>query len=86
MRKTIAILNVFAWAGFWAFGYIALGVDHLSDTQMAIAAALAFGGLITGLLAYFKLVRMAEETGYTRASNRLTPQERERAQAQWEDK
>ena len=83
MRKLIAILNVVAWAGFWAFGYIALGVDALSDGQVVIAAILAFGGLMAGMIAYMKLVRMAEETGYARASNQLTPQARDSAQAQW---
>lgn len=84
MRKMIAILNVVAWAGFWAFGYIALGVDGLTEIQMVIAALLAFGGLMAGVLAYMKLVRMAEQSGYARASNQLSPEERDRAQEQWE--
>ena len=84
MNKLLAILNVVAWSGFWAFGYIALGVDGLSDTQMVVAAVLAFGGLMAGVVAYMKLVRMAEQTGYSRASNQLTQEERDRAQAQWE--
>jgi len=86
MRKLIAILNVIAWAGFWSFGYIALGVDGLSDLQMVIAAVLAFGGLMAGILAYMKLVRIAEHSGYARASNQLSPEERDRAQEQWETK
>lgn len=27
MAKLIAILNVVAWGGFWAFGYLALTAD-----------------------------------------------------------
>ena len=52
MTKLIAIINVIAWAGFWAFGYIALTSDDLTSGQLTIAAILAFAGLVMGVLAY----------------------------------
>jgi len=63
MKKLIAIVNVIAWSGFWAFGYLALTADGLTGGQMVVAALLAFGGLVTGLLAYMKLARAAEDSG-----------------------
>lgn len=38
MTKLIAIINVIAWAGFWAFGYIALTSNDLTEGQLTIAA------------------------------------------------
>ncbi|MFC3119193.1 hypothetical protein ACFOHS_17335 [Jhaorihella thermophila] len=66
MKKLIAIVNVIAWSGFWAFGYLALAAEGLTDAQLVTAAVLAFAGLVTGLLAYQKLVRAAEESGYAK--------------------
>ena len=48
MRKLIAIVNVIAWSGFWAFGYLALTSGDFSDTQVVISALLAAAGLFTG--------------------------------------
>lgn len=79
MSKLIAILNVVAWSGFWAFGYIALTSSDLGTAQITTAAILAFIGLIVGLFAYLRLVRSAEATGYARRSNQLSAAERNRA-------
>lgn len=68
MKQVIAIANVVAWAGFWAFGYLALTAD--ADGQMVIAAVLAAIGGGVGMLAYLWLVRHSEETGYAKAPNR----------------
>ena len=83
MTKLIAIINVVAWAGFWAFGYIALTSDDLTEGQLTIAAILAFAGLIMGVLAYLKLVRASEASGYAKGSNQLDAEARNRAQEQW---
>ncbi len=76
MAKLIAILNVVAWSGFWAFGYLALSADPGDATQMTVAAVLAFAGAAAGALAYFWLVRHAEEIGYARPANRVPPEKR----------
>ncbi|MEM1005319.1 MAG: hypothetical protein AAGB28_02050 [Pseudomonadota bacterium] len=83
MTKLLAIINVIAWAGFWAFGYIALTSDDLTDRQLVIAAILAFAGLVTGMLAYMKLVRASEASGYAKGSNQLDAAARNRAQEEW---
>ena len=83
MTKLIAIINVIAWAGFWAFGYIALTSDDLTSGQLTIAAILAFAGLIMGVLAYLKLVRASEASGYAKGSNQLDAATRNRAQEEW---
>ncbi|NOD84696.1 hypothetical protein [Ruegeria sp. HKCCD6119] len=83
MTKLIAIINVVAWAGFWAFGYIALTSDDLTEGQLTIAAILAFAGLIMGVLAYLKLVRASEASGYAKGSNQLDAEARNRAQEEW---
>ena len=79
MDKLIAVLNVVAWSGFWAFGYLALTSADLNSAQMTTAAILAFIGLIVGMLAYFRLVRAAEASGYARRTNQLSAAERNRA-------
>ena len=68
MKQVIAIANVVAWAGFWAFGYLALTAE--ADGQMVIAALLAAAGGGVGMLAYLWLVRHSEVTGYAKAPNR----------------
>jgi len=83
MTKLIAVINVIAWAGFWAFGYIALTSDDLTAGQLTIAAILAFAGLIMGVLAYLKLVRSSEASGYAKGSNQLDAKARNRAQEEW---
>jgi hypothetical protein len=83
MLKLIAIINVVAWSGFWAFGYLALSAEGFSDAQLVTAALLAAAGLITGITAYLRLVRSSERSGYARPSNRMTREQRDAAQAQW---
>ncbi len=55
MRKLIAIINVIAWSGFWAFGYLAVTAKGLSPQQIWIATILASLGFLTGVIAYLKL-------------------------------
>ncbi|UWQ62775.1 hypothetical protein [Leisingera caerulea] len=83
MNKLIAIVNVVAWAGFWSFGYLALTAESYSETQVVTAALLASAGLITGIIAYLRLVRGSERSGYARPSARMTREQRDAAQAQW---
>lgn len=83
MPKLIAILNVIAWSGFWAFGYLALTGEGYSPAQMTIAALLAAAGLFTGVLTYLKLVRISERSGYATPSNRTTREMRDAAQNKW---
>lgn len=73
MHKLIAILNVIAWSGFWAFGYLALTANAADTAQMVTAAILAAMGGAIGILAYFWLVRHSEETGYAKRPNRAEP-------------
>ena len=83
MTKLIAIINVIAWAGFWAFGYLAITAEGLTEGQLVIAALLAFAGLVTGILAYMKLVRVTEYSGYAKTSKQLDAATRNRAQEEW---
>ena len=73
MGKLIAILNVVAWSGFWAFGYIALTSDPSESRQMGVAALLAFAGAVMGVFAYLWLVRHSEHIGYEKPVQRATP-------------
>lgn len=78
MAKLIAILNVVAWAGFWAFGYLALTADAGARGQLMVAMVLAVLGAGAGIWAYLWLVRHNEATGYARPPHRAVPeQERE---------
>ena len=70
MRKLIAIANVVAWGGFWAFGYLALSTAPEKSGQMVTAAILAAIGGGVGMLAFLWLVRHAEKTVYARRPNR----------------
>lgn len=72
MIKLIAILNVVAWSGFWAFGYLALSAGVEDTAQMVTAAVLAAAGAAVGLWAYLILVRHSEVTGYAKPANRVT--------------
>ena len=76
MAKLIAILNVIAWSGFWAFGYLAL-TGSGSSGRMVVAAILAFAGAAVGVFAYLWLVRHAEATGYARPPKQV-PREHHR--------
>lgn len=73
MTKLIAILNVVAWSGFWAFGYLALTAEVSQTGQMVTAAVLAAIGGGVGMLAYLWLVRHSESTGYAKRPNRAEP-------------
>ena len=68
MAKLIAILNVVAWSGFWAFGYLALASGGEGDTVTALVLAALGAG--AGLYCWFWLVRHSEATGYARPANR----------------
>lgn len=70
MNKLIAIANVIAWSGFWAFGFLALSADPGQTGQIVIAAVLAALGGGVGMLAFLWLVRHAEATGYAKPANR----------------
>jgi hypothetical protein len=66
MAKLIAILNVVAWSGFWAFGYLALTAE--SSVTLAVIFAALGGGV--GLWCWFWLVRHSEAVGYAPAPKR----------------
>ena len=69
MPKLIAVLNVIAWSGFWAFGYLALTADSPGQTTTAIILAVVGGAL--GLVAWLWLVRHSERTGYAKRPNQV---------------
>lgn len=71
MAKLIAILNVVAWSGFWAFGYLALTTSPGESGNMVTAVLLAAFGAAIGLWAWFWLARHAEEIGYAKPANRV---------------
>ncbi len=77
MTKFIAIANVIAWSGFWAFGYLALTAGVENTGQMVTAAILAALGGGVGMLAYFWLIRHSEDTGYAKRPNRAIKREEE---------
>ena len=83
MSKLVAIVNVVAWAGFWAFGYLAITAEGLRQGQIVVAMLLAAGGLATGIWAYMRLVRHTEGSGYARRSGVLDSQARAAAQEKW---
>ena len=63
MPKLIAIMNVVAWCGFWAFGYLALTENTANVDRMITAVLLAAVGGAVGLWAHLWLIRHAERTG-----------------------
>ncbi|SFR36862.1 hypothetical protein [Litoreibacter janthinus] len=77
MSKLIAVLNVIAWSGFWAFGYLALSADVGNTSQIMIAGLLAVVGAAVGLFTYMQLVRHSEATGYAKPRNRVPDSVRE---------
>ncbi|MFY1707275.1 hypothetical protein [Tritonibacter scottomollicae] len=83
MTKFLALLNVIAWSGFWAFGYLAVTGDGYTKGQVTMATILAAAGLFAGLFAYLKLVRISERKGYAQPSNRMTRDQRDAAQSNW---
>ena len=70
MTKLIATLNVIAWSGFWAFGYLALTADT-NQSQMLVALLLAVLGAGIGLYCWVQLVRYSEATGYAKPATRI---------------
>jgi hypothetical protein len=74
MHKLTAILNVIAWSGFWAFGYLALTADPSDTHRVMIALVLAVAGGAVGLWAWFRLVRHAEATGLARRPKFALPE------------
>ncbi|MFD0982021.1 hypothetical protein [Tropicimonas aquimaris] len=75
MAKLIAILNVVAWSGFWAFGYLALTGGSEAGGQVVVAMILAALGAAAGIWAYMWLVRHSERTGYARRPNKAVPEQ-----------
>ena len=75
MQKLIAIGNVVAWSGFWAFGYLALTAGVAETGQMLTAVILAAVGGGVGMLSFLWLVRHSEETGYAKRPNRAIKRE-----------
>lgn len=71
MSKIIAIMNVVAWSGFWAFGYLAVTANSADTTQVMTAAVLAVIGGAIGMFSYLHLVRHSEVTGYAKPRNRV---------------
>ena len=71
MSKIIAIANVIAWGGFWAFGYLALTAEH--DGQMLAAVVLAAIGGGAGHWTWIWLERHSEGTGYATRPPRAYP-------------
>lgn len=71
MAKLIALLNVVAWSGLWAFGYLALSADAADTAHMTTALLLAAVGAALGIWAWFWLVRHSEATGYAKPANRV---------------
>jgi predicted RND superfamily exporter protein len=82
MQKLTAIICVVSWSGFWAFGFLALSSSGFTEMQLLTAAMLAFVGLVTGVAAYLRLARFAQENGYERASGQLDVVARNQAQAE----
>ena len=52
MTKLVALICVISWAGFWAFGYLALSADLSDSRQVTVAALLAAMGFLSGTFAY----------------------------------
>lgn len=82
MRKFLAVINVIAWAGFWAFGYLALAGEDFSQRQLIIASALAFVGFGVGIFTYLRLCCCAEDCGYAKKTKQLDAETRNRAQSE----
>ncbi|SPH24175.1 hypothetical protein DEA8626_03224 [Defluviimonas aquaemixtae] len=77
MAKLIAILNVIAWSGFWAFGYLALTSGAGGGHHVTVAFVLAALGAAIGIVAWLWLVRHSEATGYAKRANQV-PREHHR--------
>lgn len=84
MIKILSVVNVVAWSGFWAFGYLALSAESYSGRQLLVASLFAAAGLFTGIFTYLKLVRATELSGYAKPSARMGRDLRDAAQQKWE--
>lgn len=73
MSKLIAIVNVVAWSGFWAFGYIALTSQGEEGPNLVMAMVLAALGAGIGLFCWIWLVRHSEDIGYAPKHPRKLP-------------
>lgn len=73
MTKFIATLNVIAWAGFWAFGYLALSADPANTNQILVAGGLAALGGGVGVFTFLRCARHCEQTGYARPVRKVRP-------------
>jgi hypothetical protein len=82
MKQILAIVNVIAWSGYWAIGYLALSAEGLTRSQLVTASILAAAGLFTGIIAYLRLVRLTESSGYAKKTNQLDAAARNRAHAE----
>ncbi len=74
MAKLIAIGNVIAWSGFWAFGYLALTSDPDNAGRMVTALILAALGAAVGIAAWLWIVRHSEDIGYAPKPKRALPE------------
>lgn len=70
MTKLVAIINVIAWGGFWAFGFLALTADRVNENQILIAALLAAIGGGVGVYTFLRCSRFCEQTGYDKGYKR----------------
>lgn len=68
--RLLAVLNVIAWGGFWAFGYLALTAGEDASGQVMIALILAALGGGIGVWAYTVLIRASQMTGYEKPYKR----------------
>ena len=75
MSKLIATLNVIAWSGFWAFGYIALTADA-NGNQVVVAVILAALGAAGGLWAWLHVVQICESNGLSKRPRFAVPEHR----------
>lgn len=73
MTKFVAVVNVIAWAGFWAFGFLALTADPTNTHDILIAGALAAIGGGIGMVTFLRCSRHCEATGYAKAHKRGVP-------------
>jgi len=84
MKKLIAVVNVVAWSGFWAFGFLAFAHGAHPESHVIIALVLAFFGLVVGVVAYRYLIRAVDPGGPGGHSHRRAEATRRRAQTEEE--
>lgn len=73
MTKFVATLNVIAWAGFWAFGFLAFTADPSDTRSILIAGGLAALGGGVGIYTFLRCARHCETTGYTKTVRKMRP-------------